>query len=212
MKRLSIVVTAIVFLALIGSKSGAASSTAFAPQKLTAEDRDRAIQYLETTRKNLVDATKGLSEAQFNFKPSPFKWSVAQVLEHIAASEDLLRGIAQNQVMKGPAAADRDLKAGDAKVLTMIPDRSFKAEAPQPLRPTNRYNGPDAALKHFLESRTTTEDFLKNTPDLREHTIDSGLLGGKIDAYQFILLIAAHSERHTKQLNEVKADANFPKK
>jgi hypothetical protein len=27
-----------------------------------------------------------------------------------------------------------------------------------------------------------------------------------------VLLIAAHSERHTKQINEVKADPNFPKK
>jgi len=36
-------------------------------------------------------------------------------------------------------------------------------------------------------------------------------LGKKMDAYQWILFIAAHSERHTKQLLEVKADPNFPK-
>ncbi len=28
----------------------------------------------------------------------------------------------------------------------------------------------------------------------------------------WILFIAAHSERHTKQINEVKADPSFPKK
>jgi hypothetical protein len=33
-----------------------------------------------------------------------------------------------------------------------------------------------------------------------------------LDAYEFVLLIAAHSERHTKQINEVKLDPNFPKK
>lgn len=30
--------------------------------------------------------------------------------------------------------------------------------------------------------------------------------------YQNIILVAAHSERHTKQIDEVKADPNFPKK
>ena len=29
---------------------------------------------------------------------------------------------------------------------------------------------------------------------------------------QWVLFVAAHSERHTKQINEVKADPNFPKK
>jgi len=35
---------------------------------------------------------------------------------------------------------------------------------------------------------------------------------GKLDGYEFVLLIAAHSERHTKQINEVKVDPNFPRK
>ena len=44
---------------------------------------------------------------------------------------------------------------------------------------------------------------------MRDHVADSPL--GKLDGYEFVLLIAAHSERHTKQINEVKADPNFPK-
>jgi hypothetical protein len=35
--------------------------------------------------------------------------------------------------------------------------------------------------------------------------------GAKWDAYEFILLIAAHSERHTSQIKEVKAGPNYPK-
>ncbi len=37
-------------------------------------------------------------------------------------------------------------------------------------------------------------------------------LGKKLDAYEWVLFIAAHSERHTKQILEVKADPNFPRK
>jgi len=36
--------------------------------------------------------------------------------------------------------------------------------------------------------------------------------GGKWDAYEFVLMIAAHSERHTKQILEVSANENIPKK
>jgi hypothetical protein len=37
-------------------------------------------------------------------------------------------------------------------------------------------------------------------------------MGKDLDAYEWVLLIAAHSERHTKQINEVKTDPNFPRK
>jgi len=37
-------------------------------------------------------------------------------------------------------------------------------------------------------------------------------IGGKWDAYEFILMIAAHSERHTKQIEEVKTNPGYPAK
>ncbi|HZM86388.1 MAG TPA: DinB family protein [Blastocatellia bacterium] len=187
-----------------------ASGASANAQSLSQADLDRGLQYLETTKKNIVDATRGLSEAQWNFKASPFKWSIAQVMEHIAASEDLLRQMAESQIKTAPAVPDRDLKKTDDRVLEVIPDRSRKFQAPEQLRPTNQFGSPEAALKHFIESRAKTVALMKNTPDLREHVVDSGLLG-KIDGFERILFVAAHSERHTKQLLEVKADPKFPK-
>jgi hypothetical protein len=32
-----------------------------------------------------------------------------------------------------------------------------------------------------------------------------------MDAYQFLVMIAAHTERHVAQIQEVKATANYPK-
>jgi hypothetical protein len=200
MKKLLTAILTTMFFVLSGAEA----------QTLSQADRDRAVQYLETTRKNIVDATRGLSDAQWNFKPSPFRWSVAQVMEHIAASEDLLRQIAEDQIKKAPPGPDRDLKKTDDKVLEVIPDRSRKFQAPEQLRPRNQFGSPEAALKHFLESRAKTVELLNSTPDLRAHVVESGLLG-KIDAYERILFIGAHSERHTKQLLEVKADPKFPK-
>jgi len=180
-------------------------------QTLTAGDRERGMQYLESTRQAVLDATAGLSEAQWNFKPGPDRWSVAEVVEHIAAAEDFLMAMLTNQVMKGPARpAGDDVKAIDDLVVAKIPDRSKKAQAPEPIRPTNRYGSPQASLKHFTDARAQTEAFLKTHDDLREHAIDSPM-GKKLDGYEWVLFVAGHSERHTKQINEVKADPNFPK-
>jgi hypothetical protein len=188
--------------------AGAAAASA---QELTQADKDHALQYLETTKKNVLEATKGLSDAQWNYKPAPDRWSVAQVMEHIAAAEDFLLVLTKDKVMISPAGEPgRDVKKADEAVLLMVPDRTNKVQAPEPLVPTNRFSSPEGSIKHFVESRATTEEYLKTAPGLRDHVMDSPM--GKLDAYEFILLIAAHSERHTKQINEVKADPNFPKK
>jgi hypothetical protein len=79
------------------------------------------------------------------------------------------------------------------------------------MRPKERWESPQETLRHFLESRARTMEFLKNGSGLRAHTADSPL-GKKLDAYQWVLYISGHSERHTKQLKEVMADANFPEK
>jgi hypothetical protein len=194
-------VASIVFVLLFAVRTQA--------QDLTPADKEKAMKYLETTKKNIEDATKGLSDAQWNFKPAPDRWSVAECLEHIAATEDRIQEMVIAQVMKAPAAPDRDVVKVDAMVMTMIPDRSHKAQAPEELKPTNRFGGPSGSLKHFEESRAKTEDILK-TPDLRAHAVDSPM-GVKLDAYEWILFMGAHSERHTKQILEVKADPNFPK-
>jgi hypothetical protein len=180
-------------------------------QTLSQADRDKALAYLESTRQGVVNATKGLSPTQWNFKTGPDRWSIAEVAEHIAAAEDYIRGMVVEKVMVAPPRpAGEDVVAIDEMIFKMIPDRSHKAQAPEPLKPTNRFGSPEATLKHFVESRATTEDFLKKTPDLREHALD-GPLGKKLDAYEWILFIGAHSERHTRQILEVKADPNFPK-
>src|SRR5260370_19963536 len=188
-----------------------AVATAAAAQEVTPAEKDKALQYLETTKKNVLEATKGLSEAQWNFKPAPDRWSVAQVMEHIAAAEDFIREMVKEKLMTAAAGEPgRDVKKTDDAVLAMVPDRTNKAQAPEPLVPTNRFGAPEGSIKHFVESRAATEDFLKTTTGLRAHVPDSP--PGEFDGYEVVLLIAAHSERHTKQINEVKADPNFPKK
>ncbi len=180
-------------------------------EALSAEELTRATDHLKKTSAAFLASTKGLSDAQLNFKPGPTRWSVAEVAEHIAATEDFLMNMVRDKVMKAPARSEpANLKEIDEFVTTVIADRSQKAEAPGPLSPTNRFGSTAGSEKHFKESRAKTLMFLKATKDLREHAVDSPI-GRKLDAYQWVLFVSTHCERHTKQIDEVKADPNFPK-
>jgi hypothetical protein len=185
------------------------SAVAAHPQPVSQAERDRAVQYLEQTRDGVTAAVKGLSDAQMKFKSAPDRWSVAETLEHIAKAEDFIFQNVTNNVMKAPAPpSGRDNAKIDSFVLAVIPDRSHKAEAPAPLVPASQWT-PAETLDRFLKSRAKTIAYL-STPGLRDHAGDSPL-GQPLDAYQWLLFIGAHSERHTKQILEVKADPNFPK-
>ena len=184
-------------------------------QNLTKADRQQLVKYLKETRNNVQKATKGLSPAQMSFKSAPDRWSVAECLEHIAAAEDFLYDLIQTKAMTAPAPAgpfDADKAHGvDAKIKQMITDRSQKAQAPEPLRPSNRFGSTQGSWQHFADSRKRTIAFAQKENGLRDHAMDSPVAKG-MDAYQWVLFLSAHSARHTAQINEVKADPNFPKK
>jgi uncharacterized damage-inducible protein DinB len=185
--------------------------TAALGQSLTQADRERSQKYLEQTRAGVIDAPKGLSEAQMKFKSAPDRWSVAETLEHVALAEDFIFQNITNGIMKAPAgSADRDTAKIDAMIQAAVPDRSQKRQAPGPLVPTGRWTPADT-LDHFQKSRAKTIAFLESTPDLREHVSADNPFKQPMDAYDWLLFVAAHSERHRKQILEVKADPNFPK-
>jgi hypothetical protein len=191
-------------------------ATAVPAEPISKADRKMLLDHLKMSRKNLEKATKGLSEAQWNFKPAPDRWSVAECYEHLAAAEDFLFNLIQTDVLKTPAQPDKKnadkQKEGDAFILKAIADRSQRAQAPEPLRPTNRFTSPKGSQKHFADSRKKTMGFIKSTPeDLRAHFRDFPVRKD-VDAVQWFLLISAHTQRHTAQIEEVKADLNFPKK
>jgi hypothetical protein len=64
------------------------------------------------------------------------------------------------------------VKKIDDAVTANVPDRGHKAQAPEPLLPNNRFGSPEGSLRHFLESRAITGQYLKETPGLRDHVID----------------------------------------
>lgn len=191
---------------------GQSSPAPGASSSLTKEERDQAINYLKETEKNFLAAINGVSDAQWKFKAAPERWSIAETAEHIATAEDFIWGRVQES-MKAPANPQRraETQGKDKIILDKIPDRSRKAQAPEALKPTGKFATREDLVKHFKEVRAKEVAFLENTKeDLRNHIADNPALGA-MDAYQWIIFNGAHSKRHTAQIEEVKADAKYPK-
>jgi hypothetical protein len=189
------------------------SATSQASASLTAQERAAAITQFETTRDNFLKSIAGLSEKQWAFKAAPDRWSVAEVAEHITISELTLGGLVQQKIMQSPAAPEKrdQVKGKDEMILQRVPDRSHKAQAPEFLKPTGRWPNEADLVKAFEQARAANIDYIRNTnDDLRDHFFDHPVFG-TLDGYQWLLLITAHSARHTEQIEEVKADPNFPK-
>jgi hypothetical protein len=180
--------------------------------RTTDKDREFALNSLKASREKFINSVSGLSETQLKFKPAPDRWSVAEVAEHITVTEDFLFNILNKNVLKTSATPDKERKLTDDQVLAAMTDRSNKAQAPEPAKPTGRWQNMAETMKEFEKQRARTIDFVKTTKvDLRSHFSPFGNRG-EIDALQWVLLISGHCERHTAQINEVKADPNFPKK
>jgi hypothetical protein len=177
---------------------------------LTDAERKFAVDHLNQTRADLINAVQGLSDAQLNFKSAPDRWSVLECVQHITLSSQGLYGFVQ-QTLKVPNDSAFKPTVTDEQFITMVEDRSHKAQAPEPFKPVHSpYKTLEETLKAFNAGRDSLVDYVQTTnDDLRAHI--AVLPFAKVDDYQMILMISAHTNRHTQQLKEVKADPNFPK-
>jgi hypothetical protein len=183
-----------------------------AAQPLTQAERDSLTKHLEQTRQAFLSSIAGLSDAQWTYKAAPDRWSIAEVAEHIAISETTIRQLVTEQVMKGPVVPRNPTPLSDEAFLAGMLDRTSKFQAPEMLKPTNRWATRDALVKDFTTARDTTVHYVKTTADdLHGHAAPHPVFK-MLDGYQWLLLLSGHSARHTAQIAEVKAVPGYPAK
>jgi hypothetical protein len=181
-------------------------------QPLTQQERDSLLKHLDQTRQTFVTAVSGLSDAQWTFKAAPDRWSIAEVAEHIAVSETTIRQLVTEQVLKSPAVPRNPNAMTDDTLLAGLLDRTSKFQAPEMLKPTNRWATREALVKDFLAAREKTAAYVSTTTDdLHGHAAPHPVFK-MLDGYQWILLLSGHSARHTAQLEEVKTAPGYPRK
>jgi hypothetical protein len=180
--------------------------------EISPAERAQVVKYLTAMRDQVVAEAGKLTDAQWNFKPAPDRWSVGEVVEHLALSESFLFDQQQQTMAAPPAPEERRTatKGMDATILRAVPDRTKRFQTAEPLQPGGRLGSHADTLAAFRARRDKTIDYAgTTTDDLRSRAGESPV--GSIDGYQWLLFIAAHSERHLAQLREVKAHPNFPK-
>jgi len=178
-------------------------------QTLTQGERDYAMSQLHATRKMLLDAINGLGPAQWNFKPVTEAWSIGQYVEHVILAEDYVRRHAATLLEK-PTTGDRQPAFDNDTLYSRAadPDQS-PTIFDSALEPKGQYATAEQAAQAFRERRDRTIAYLASTSDpLRAHA--DGMGPEALDAYQWFIRLAGHTERCVARINRIKADRNFP--
>lgn len=203
----------LIFTSLVVALVFGVATKSVSAKPVTKEERKAAVKYLKQTQKLFLDSVKGLSDAQLKWKPAPDKWSVFEVSEHITLAESFLFGMIDSLVMKSPADETKTSGGTAEQIMKMVPDRTQKFQAPEPIRPDKApWTSMKETLAAFKQKRGTTIDFVdKGNDDMRSHFGPNPVFK-ELDAYLWLFFLSAHTERHVKQIEEVKANPAFPKK
>ena len=174
-------------------------------------DREHLQVHFEMTTQMVAELVRGLSPAQLEYKASPDRWSIREVVSHLAVAEpDYWREL-QKAVKAAPDMKEKKSQATDADVMWYGIDRVVHTKTGGGHEKVETYKDLGEALGKFQALRSTMIEYIKTTDDdLRAHSF--GEYGEVIDSWQWMLEISTHSERHINQIREIKNDPNFPKK
>ena len=178
---------------------------------ISQQDRDALIRDLERSRTVFLEGLADVkTEAQWNYKPAPDRWSVGECAAHIIAAEQYFRDNVAAALKTPPLPAAQQSTAGDAVIAKLVRDRTTKFQAPAAIEPTGKVVPKTQAIKDFEATRAKSLEYVRTTQDpLREH--GAGTPPQITTAYQLMLMMSGHTERHTAQLLEVKASPGYPK-
>lgn len=131
--------------------------------------------------------------------PAPGRWSVVECLEHITVVEQSFVGRLQTAAPGDVPPID---KQREANFLEQIPNRSQRAEAPERARPTGRFTNLSDALAAFDRARAETIRFAEAQQEKLYSIAETHGRFGRLNGYEFLILVAAHSRRHAGQIRE----------
>jgi hypothetical protein len=141
-----------------------------------------------------------------NERPAPQRWSVAEVLEHLAMVEkSVLKACARQ--LASAREAGLLAETGTSPILPSLPpeqvaNRDRVIAAPDRLRPT----GMDAAAAwaEIEATRAQFNDFVRSCDGLAlEQVSFPHPAFGPLNLYQWLLFAAGHHARHAAQIREI---------
>ena len=168
---------------------------------MTSEERAYVAQLLKDSLTEYLRHIESVSEAQWNWKSVPDRWSIGETSEHIMLNEAFLFGVIQRALQSPPDPDWQSKTAGKSELLERwMPDRSRKAIAPDPVRPKGISK--KEVIRQFEQLRAQTLHFAQTTQlPLKAHTREHPFpIFGTLNAYQWLLYIPLHHKRHNQQI------------
>jgi hypothetical protein len=181
----------------------------------SAQERTILIEKIIGSRQLLLNELAEVNEAQWNFKPAPDKWSIAEVVEHLGLQQDAYYRELSVVSLMAPMPQYRERVQGlDEKILTYT-NQEKKDLAPWMLEPMGRWNSKEKAVGQFVRSHGKIIEFIQETnADFRSlftfRKYAEGSLWNIRDLHQLMLTNVAHTERHVNQIRTIKTLAQYP--
>ncbi|WP_411030682.1 DinB family protein [Spongiimicrobium sp. 3-5] len=188
----------------------------------TSKDRDLVISELNRTTKAIRLELKDLKEDQWTFRESPDRWSILEIIEHLEMQNQLhYREI--SVISNTPQLLHfRTITEGKDAHFTKYATDTIAGTARWFLQPKGKFCTGTDAEKAFFKARSeltklvelTSTDFRKQFT-FRSPVGDKDIANLKIgevrDLHQLLLTGIAHTDRHLKQLRNLKAHPKYPK-
>jgi hypothetical protein len=166
------------------------------------------IAYLNTRRASLREAVDAVPEELRSQPPGADRWSVAQVVEHLALVEVRFQKMLADRLAearaKGLAPEGETSSIVGSVDVAPILDRTTKHQAPEVVRPTSTdwkaaWSELEAARRGFIGVFESGDglalaDVIHTHPRL-----------GAMNLYQWGVWLGGHEARHTEQIREIAA-------
>jgi hypothetical protein len=171
----------------------------------TEADRQFLVRNMKETRDELIKETSDLSKAQWNFKESPDRWSISQIVEHIAIWELILQREISVGLKMGPISEWESLTKPDSSFIRFIleekkhlsNDYTWPFTYSQPMG----LNHGEHTMAWFLKMRNEEIEYLATAKeDLRRYFSASR----SSNIHQSFITTYGHSARHLRQIMNVK--------
>jgi hypothetical protein len=168
-------------------------------------EREQLLDALHRSRETYLASVKNVPDCAASVRLNDDSWSILEIAEHIAVAEHgMVRAIELGTEKTSPPNYD-----GDTAIVNRGVNRDIKIEAPERSRPKGRWTAMAEAVAAFEISRANTITLVeKGERDPRKIECQHPLFG-PLDGHQVLLLMSAHLERHTAQIEEIKQTATY---
>jgi hypothetical protein len=170
-------------------------------------ERESLLQLFRRTEALYLATLDGVSPEQAGFKAGPGRWSIGEIAEHVATTEEFIYELATAAT---PSSEGSDPLV-DERIHRRAADRQRTFVAPERVCPHGRFETIALAAAAFRAALQKTIVYVEGSKDELRRLRVMHPAAGSIDVYQNLLIMAYHPERHAKQIEEVKASPGYPR-